>query len=180
MMRSRRLSRSPVLMRAAARWTTTSRSLPRTLLRIRTKTRPRVRATRTNSYQTGKGGLEWPPFLRIDLLRIAMDRLWRECRETNGYIFSRFGWGGVLDPFARMRDDGLPCADIKFTVFVPNMERSPEHNGELLKFRSLSRFHPSLRAAHVRNTEPALLRIYPAHIFINQLGHVAGGANSRW
>src|SRR5258708_25473861 len=78
-----------------------------------------------------------------------------------------------------MGDDGLPGRHIQFTGFMLNPQRSPQDYGVLVKFRSLARFLPAFRTAHVGNADAGGRGVDMPDIFFDDLGLASRGFDAR-
>src|SRR6266536_732757 len=111
---------------------------------------------------------------------VAMHRLWRESGQTNRNIFRPLGTRrAVLHPFTGRGDHGLTRHQIHRATAMRHAEHSPQHKGVLVELRSLTRFDPATRTAHVRDADPFVAGVYAAYVFVNQLGLVPRGFNPR-
>src|SRR5437879_10353089 len=105
-----------------------------------------------------------------------MHRLRRESRQAKSDVLRAAGkWNRVEDPFAAVRDDGLPGRHIQFAEFMLHSQRAPQDYGVLVKFRSLARFLPAFRTAHVSNAAVRSRRVDTAHVFFNDLRLISSG-----
>jgi hypothetical protein len=77
-----------------------------------------------------------------------------------------------------MRNHRLPSVHIQPAVLMLDMQRSPQHNRELIELRRLSRLNPARRTSHVRHTYRVRLRIHAPDVFINELGLVPSSLNA--
>ncbi len=109
-----------------------------------------------------------------------MHRLRRESRQANRDVFGAAGkWSRVADPFAAVRDDGLPGRHIQFTGFMLHPQRAPQDYGVLIKFRSLARFLPPFRTAHAGNADARGRCVDRADVFFNDLRFISRGFDAR-
>jgi hypothetical protein len=116
---------------------------------------------------------------RMSALPVAVNRLHGEGRKANGNVFrTSLGRSGVLNPFAPMRDDCLPGVYVDVPILVSHSHHALENQSEFVEFRSLSRFFPALRAAHVGDAYASSLGVDSSDVFIDQLGFGSGGGNA--
>ena len=80
----------------------------------------------------------------------------------------------VLDPLARVGDDGLTGADLELTVAVPHEQRAGEHDGELVEVGRLRGLGPAGRAAHVRDAGRVGAGVDASDVLVDQLRRRAG------
>src|ERR1700720_2966960 len=109
-----------------------------------------------------------------------MHRVGRERWQTKRDVFGAARkWSRVTDPFAAVRDDGLPGRHIQFAGSMLHPQRSPQDNGVLLKIRSLARFLPAFWTVHVGNADAGGRGVDVPDIFFDELRLVSGGFDAR-
>jgi hypothetical protein len=112
-------------------------------------------------------------------LRITMNRLRREGRQTDGDVFRAFRKGcAVLHPFACESDDALTSIHIERARFMCQAQHSSKHNRELVELWRLTGFNPATGAAHVSNTEASLGVVHTTNVFVDQLWFIPGSSNA--
>lgn len=116
----------------------------------------------------------------------------RERGQAKSDIFGSAREGSrVADPFAAVRDYGLPGCHIEFGEFIfilililiqagfmLNPQRAPQNHGVLVKFRSLSRFLPTFGTVHVSYADVRGRGIHAADVFLNDLRLRSGGLDA--
>ena len=79
-----------------------------------------------------------------------MDGFHGESGEADSDVFSAaFPRSGVTDPLAGVSDYGLSRGDVDGTVFMFDVQRAFEDDGELVKGGGLAGLEPSGGAAHM-------------------------------
>src|SRR5271169_5734270 len=110
-----------------------------------------------------------------------MDALEREGGKTYGDIIRAvLVRSGITNPFAGMCNNSLSCGNVERSRLMFDAQRAPENDGEFVEGRSLSRFDPPCRTAHMGDTCGGGLRIDPSNVFVDELGLVARGLNAGW
>jgi hypothetical protein len=96
--------------------------------------------------------------------------------QADGYVFgTAFLGSGVADPFIGMSDHGLSGGYVDRSVFVFDVQRAFQDNGELVEGGRLAGLLPSRGTAHVGHAGGRSLRIDTSDVFIDELGFGAGG-----
>ena len=107
---------------------------------------------------------------------VPVNRLHRERRQTDSNIFrASLGRSGILDPLPTMRNHGLTRHHVHLTILVPHSHHALEYQSKFVELRSLSRFLPSLRAAHVGYADARTVRVHSSNLFVDQLGFASRG-----
>src|ERR1700675_72324 len=113
-------------------------------------------------------------------LAVAMHRVRREGGQAKSDVLgAASARTGVADPFAAVRDDGLPGGHIEFAGFMLHPQRSPQDYGVLVKFRSRARFLPAFRTVHVGNADAGGRGVDMPDVFFDDLRLVSGGCDAR-
>src|ERR1700683_975383 len=109
-----------------------------------------------------------------------MHRVRRERGQANRDVFRAASLGTALpNPLSRMGDDALAGVNIEGAAAMLDAQHATEHDGDLLELRLLPRLDPSLRRDHAGDAHGAMVRIYPARIFLARFRLVAGGLDDR-
>jgi len=86
--------------------------------------------------------------------RCRMDRSGRERWQANSNVLGASGKRSrVANPFAAVRDDGLPRRDLYLARLMLHPQRASQDHGVLVKFRRLPWLRPAFRTAHVGDTD---------------------------
>src|SRR5689334_17033251 len=110
-----------------------------------------------------------------------MNGLWRKRGQTYGDVFGAFRlWRAVLHPFPGASDHCLPGVHIQRAIPVRHAQRASEHNRELVELRSLTRFNPSARTAHVSHAQARLAAVHAADVLVDEFRFIACGCDSSW
>src|SRR5215470_11849726 len=126
------------------------------------------------------------PCCRV-LLIVAVDRIRGEGGQADGDVLGA-AWfrAAVAHPFARPGMYCLASPDRHAAALVVHHQGAVKHDCEFIELGALPRLGPASRAAHVRDTEPGIARVGPAHVFFDQLrrftrgGHLSRLANQFW
>src|SRR5262245_60279618 len=86
-------------------------------------------------------------------LRIAMYRVHRKRRETDGDVLGTRLGRAVAHPLARCGDHGLAGAHVEGAALVLDAERAVQDNGDLFEGRPLPRLTPPLWRDHPRDAD---------------------------
>src|SRR5262245_41312843 len=89
-------------------------------------------------------------------LRIAMHRVHRKRRETNGDVLGTRLGRAVAHPLAGRRDHGLAGAHVEGAALVLDAERAVQDNSDLFEGRPLSRLTPALWRDHPRDADSGM------------------------
>src|SRR5262249_7099249 len=84
----------------------------------------------------------------------------------------------VLDPLARVSDDGLTAANVEMAAPVSHPKQTAQHHSELLELGGLARLDPAAGAAHVGNADVLVARIHAPDVLVDQLRLVACGLDA--
>jgi hypothetical protein len=96
-----------------------------------------------------------------------VDGLHGEGGQADGDVFSAaFLGSGVANPLAGIGDYGLSGGDVDGTIFVFDVQRAFEDDGELVEGGSLARLEPSGRAAHVGYAGGGSFGVDTADVFV--------------
>ena len=113
-------------------------------------------------------------------LAVAMHRVRRERWQTKRDVFGAARkWSRVADPFAAVRNDGLPGRHIQFAGFMLHPQRAAQDHCVFVKFRRLARLLPAFGTAHVGNADAAGRGVDMPDIFFDDLRLVSGGFDAR-
>src|SRR5258707_3767875 len=107
-----------------------------------------------------------------------MDSLRGKRRQAYRDIFRGLIRSGILYPFPGMGQYGLAGRDIERSILMLHAQLATNHDCVLFEFRRLSWLLPSGGAAHVRNADAVVFRIYAAKKFVDDLGHVTRCLNT--
>src|SRR5215467_257792 len=118
---------------------------------------------------------------------VAVDRVRGEGGQADRDVLGAAGFrAAVAHPFARPGMYCLASPDRHLAALVVHDQGAVKHDCELIELGALPRLGPAGRAAHVRDTEPGIAGVGPAHVFLDQLrrftrgGYLSRLANQFW
>src|SRR5690349_15816247 len=101
---------------------------------------------------------------------VAVDRVRGEGGQADGDVLgAAWSRAAVAHPFARPGMYCLASPDRHLAALVVHDQSAVKHDGEFIELGPLPRLGPAGRAAHVRDTEPGIAGVGPAHVFLDQL-----------
>jgi hypothetical protein len=112
------------------------------------------------------------------LLHVAVDRLRREGGNAHCKIIGAVG-GRVPNPISGCSMHRLASARLEGSRFILYMDRPGDHDGPLVKVRSLPRLGPTWRTGHAGDADGGFAGIHSADVFADRLCRRAGRFHNR-